>query len=300
MRKKILMACGITVVIVILAASVYLILKNVDTTMIDVMFKNNPYKKGYNYECSGSIDAKLDSEKAKSISGISEDDTGQAFIDILSNNVASMNMKIDANGTCIEKEILRGINLKTETSQVMDSRSYTDGKGHWVYTSYNGEEAKWEKSSQTSGIMELLSNINIEEFEKFKNSIGLIAQDENSSTFLIKVTGNIIEPMFGAEGKDVIGKLASGDDFNQFVRNMNMVVTMKTSDRVNFFTPYVKISNVKVLFTLPADKMSELIGTDKIGDFGPDEKKVFSAIMMKANFEIDFKYKDIKMEKPKV
>lgn len=297
MKKKILLTGIIVSCAAVLVFILYRVLSSSDILTFQVMFKQNPFKKGYTCQGKGSVVTSLDTDKLKALPNFPQGDAGDLFMNEVKRSVAAMGMDIDYQGSGKEKESYYDMKVTSGSIPDYEEKYYSDGNKTYTSLSSGGSGEKWQEGAQT-GIESLLSSIDIEKFEQFKDSIGLTARDSSSSTFAFKVTGPMTGYIFGDNGKKVLEKLAGSQDYNGFVSSMNMTVQMKTEKRVNIFTPYARISSVTVSFTLPYSKLENL--SDKLygTNLSDEEKSIYQAVSIKTSLKLDFTYGNANIEKP--
>jgi hypothetical protein len=300
MKKKIIIACSVVVGLIILIGSAYYFISRSNSLTLAVIFRNNPYKKGYKCTGSGNVSMELDTEKLKAAPGFPEGEAGQLYINVLKSNISSLSMKIDYEGQGNGKEASYKIKVSSESLPEYEDSFYTDGIKKWVKNSVSGTEAKWTEVAPSGSIDNIIPFIDVVRFENAKDYIKLKAQDEDSSTFGFKLTGPMVESIFGTEGGNAIKKLSDGQSMDDFIKEINLIAEMKTERRVNIFTPYARMKNVKMSFTMPYEKFCGLMGDGDMSKLSEDEKKIYKAVNVKAVINVDFNYGEVNIEKPQM
>lgn len=293
MKNKILVCCA-AVSVITLGIIFAVVSRGNDTTFTGV-FKTRPYDSGYSYKGTGTVEASVDEEGIKTISGFPEGEAGQVFLDMLNEDISSMDMRIELSGQGKGSSTSTMLKLITADGTEYESRYYTDGLKKWFFICQGGKDGKWSEAVPSDGIENITSSIEIESLERIKDSMILKSQGENSSTFHVELNHKNAELFFGEEEKRFFESL--GDDFGELINAMGMSIEIETFDRVDVFTEYAKISNIKVSFVLPYNKTGLLVN-GRIKELGEEEKKIFDSMYMKVDFTMDFNYEEVEPERP--
>lgn len=291
MVNKIIVCCA--AVLTIILGIFFAIISRDGGTTFAAVFKTRPYDRGYIYKGTGTVKAALDEEVIKTIPGFPGGESGQAFLDTLKEDLSSMDMEIELKGRGGGGCELTTLKLISVDGGEYGSSYYRDGTEEWYSTFGEGRDEKWSKVMPSEGIENIAAYIGIENLERIKDTIVLKAQGESSSTFQVDITQTNAELFFGEKGKKYLAPVDG--EFNKLIESMGLSMEIITSDRVDVFTRYAKISNVKASFVLPYSSMSRRTVPCLMG---PEERKIVDSMYMVVSITMDFSYEDVEDIRP--
>lgn len=263
-----------------------------------IIFKVYPFANGYTYSGTGKIITEVDIDKLKKVSAIFEGESGRAFIDLLKLQVSSMQGDMTFYGAAKEKEELYVVKITGNEMPELESKYYSDGEKKWMYSSPPDNKGEWHIVETNDSIDNIIASIDIENFDKLKEYIYLKSQDENSSTFFIVITDKNEQLFLGPEVHKALESMSGGGDFKDFVNSMKINLDIKTAEKVDDFTPYVKVTGVDVHFILPMSSLDTITGKKSEEEFGTEEKKIMDSIYMKVSLNLHLSYDDVTVERP--
>lgn len=254
--------------------------------------------KVYKYSGTGTMKVDIDKNKIKEITGFPEGQGGQNFIDMLKKEAASMDMGIELEGTRLGMEEISSIRILSNSQVQYENKFYTDGGQVWVYNSDSTSPGGWAKMDLPEGINSIPPFMDIESLAKLKDSIKLVSQDGMSKTFQIEVNSDNEKLLFGkSEGKMSI-PFDFIDKYNGSIDNMNMIINLKTCERVDTITPDTRLASLNLSFMLPFKDITASSSSVWKPQLDPEEQKLYNSFYLNISLNVNFFYDDVQVQKP--